>query len=173
MKKTKYMMSDGLAFSEEKDMEKLRKKSLQGWNVKDFKFMGYGLERGEKEDVIYSIDYRSLANDEADEYMEYFSAAGWTHVCSEVNMHLFKAAPDTAPIYSEKDSKKEKYRAGEKLVYGLAAFLILVSFFLLVVNKYAAGTLQTIANIGFIIFLAITIPAIMTALAISFRKWRV
>lgn len=36
MKQTKYMMSGGLAFSEEKDMEKLRRYSLKGWHVRDF-----------------------------------------------------------------------------------------------------------------------------------------
>jgi hypothetical protein len=104
--------------------------------------------------------------------MEYFSAAGWTYVCTEANIHLFKAAPDTAPIYSEKDSKVEKYQTQGKLVYGMAAFLMLVSMFLLVINNYATGTFQVIANIGFIAMLVITIPAIMTALAISIRKWR-
>jgi hypothetical protein len=172
MKKTKYIMSGGLAFAEEKDMEKLRKKSLQGWHVKGLRFMGYQLERGGKEDVIYSIDYRVLEDHETDEYMEYFSAAGWTHVCTEANIHLFKAAPDTAPIYSEKDSKVEKYQTQGKLVYGMAAFLMLVSMFILVINNYATGTFQVIANIGFIAMLVITIPAIMTALAISIRKWR-
>ena len=48
MGKTKYMMSNGLAFEEAKDMQKLRKKSLQGWNLKRFRFAGYELERGEK-----------------------------------------------------------------------------------------------------------------------------
>ena len=60
MKHTKYITSGGLAFSEDKDMEKLRRFSLKGWHVSDFKFMGYMLEKGELEDYIYSVDYRSL-----------------------------------------------------------------------------------------------------------------
>ena len=47
MKQTKYITSGGLAFSEDNDMEKLRRYSLKGWHVSDFKFMGYTLERGE------------------------------------------------------------------------------------------------------------------------------
>ncbi len=37
MRKTKYFMSGGLAFSEDKDMEKLHRYSLKGWHVNDFK----------------------------------------------------------------------------------------------------------------------------------------
>lgn len=45
MRQTKYMMSGGLAFSEDKDMEKLRQFSLKGWHVSGFKFMGYTLKK--------------------------------------------------------------------------------------------------------------------------------
>jgi len=65
MRHTKYVMSGGLAFSEDKDMEKLRGLSLKGWHVSDFKFMGYTLEKGESTDYIYSVDYRSLKEGES------------------------------------------------------------------------------------------------------------
>ena len=48
MRQTKYITSGGLAFSEDKDMEKLRRFSLKGWHVSGFKFMGYTLEKGER-----------------------------------------------------------------------------------------------------------------------------
>lgn len=60
MSHSKYVMSGGLAFSEEKDMEKLQRLSLKGWHVRDFKFMGYTLEKGISTDYIYSVDYRLL-----------------------------------------------------------------------------------------------------------------
>ena len=77
MNKTKYITSGGLAFSEGKEMEKLRRFSLKGWLVSGFKFMGYTLEKGERTDYI---DYRSLKEDEKEEYVEFFSSSGWTHV---------------------------------------------------------------------------------------------
>src|SRR5699024_12355356 len=83
--------SGGLAFTEQKDMEKLRRYSLKGWHVKKFKFMGYSLEKGESADYIYSIDYRSLKKDEDDDYYDFFTSAGWTHVTSESDIHLFRA----------------------------------------------------------------------------------
>ena len=83
MKQTKYITSGGLAFSEDYDMEKLRQFSLKGWHVSDFKFMGYTLERVEILDYIYSVDYRSLKEDEEEEYFDFFSSSGWSHIASE------------------------------------------------------------------------------------------
>ena len=45
MSRTKYLMSGGLAFSEQKDMEKLSKLSSEGWHVRKFSFLGYTLEQ--------------------------------------------------------------------------------------------------------------------------------
>lgn len=36
--KKKYIMSNGLAFSEQKDMTRLHELSKQGWHVKSFPF---------------------------------------------------------------------------------------------------------------------------------------
>ena len=173
MKKIKYMMSGGLAFSEQQDMEKLRKKSLKGWHVKDFKFMGYGLEYGEKEDVIYSIDYRFLDENEREEYLDFFSAAGWRHVCSEADMHLFKAAPNTAPIYSDKDSKIEKHHRQGKVINGMALGLLAFTIALFFVSIFTTGTFQTVAKISFFGVFVFTVPAIMTAMAIYYQKWKI
>lgn len=54
MNQIKYITSGGLAFSENKDMEKLRRYSLKGRHVFDFSFMGYSLERGKKP-IIYTV----------------------------------------------------------------------------------------------------------------------
>ena len=78
MRQTKYITSGGLAFAEDKDMEKLRSYSLDGWHVCNFKFMGYTLEKGESAEYIYSIDYRSLKENEKEEYLDIFLSAGWS-----------------------------------------------------------------------------------------------
>ncbi|WP_252188985.1 DUF2812 domain-containing protein [Bacillus mycoides] len=51
-------MSNGIAFSEEKDLKKLRKYAAKGWIIKRFKPMGYELEKGVAEDIIFSLDIR-------------------------------------------------------------------------------------------------------------------
>ena len=110
MRQTKYITSGGLAFSEDKDMEKLRRFSLKGWHVSGFKFMGYTLEKGESSDYIYSVDYRSLKEDEEEEYFDFFSSSGWSHIASEADIHLFRAHPGTKPIYTDRDTTVEKYK---------------------------------------------------------------
>src|SRR5699024_10695817 len=125
MTQTKYITSGGLAFSEEKDMKKLRRFSLKGWHVSDFKLMGYTLEKGESSDYIYSIDYRWLKGEEDEEYFDLFSTTGWTHVTSEGNIHLFRARPGTKPIYTDRDTTVEKYENSSGLMKKLENRLVL------------------------------------------------
>ena len=91
MRQTKYITSGGLAFSEDKDMEKLRRFSLKGWHVSGFKFIGYTLEKGENSDYNYSVDYRSLKENEEEEYFDFFLSSGWSHIASEANIHLISS----------------------------------------------------------------------------------
>ena len=172
MGKTKYMMSNGLAFEEAKDLQKLRKKSLQGWNLKRFRFAGYELEQGEKEDVIYSIDYRNVDPDEEAEYMELFTVSGWVHVCSEYEMHIFKAQPGTMPIYSDRESSIDKITRQGKSVFLLLPICLAITVIPGLMVQFTSGSVQTVLKLVGVSSLVITIPAIMTALAVLYHKWK-
>ena len=166
------MMSGGLAFSEAKDMDKLRKKSLKGWNLKRFRFAGYEIEKGEPEDVIYSIDYRTLEPNADEEYYELFQSAGWTHVCSEYNMHIFKAAPGTKPIYSDRESKVDKINRLAQPVQPLFITFLGITIVLWLLMTFTEGAIQRISEGAFIGSLVLTIPAVMTYLATRYHKWK-
>lgn len=173
MGRKKYMMSGGLAFREKKDMEKLHRFSLKGWHVNDFTFMGYSLTKGESADYIYSVDYRSLKEDEAEEYFDFFSSSGWSHVASEGDIHLFRAQPNTKPIYSDRDTAVEKY---ESLARSLNRFTI--PFVLLTVLSWvgvmsSSGMFQTILSIIAVIFTIIAFPLALTVIATHYNKWKV
>ena len=127
MRQTKYITSGGLAFSEDKDMEKLRRFSLKGWHVSGFKFMGYTLEKGESSDYIYSVDYRSLKENEEEEYFDFFSSSGWSHIASEADIHLFRAQPGTKPIYTDRDTTVEKYKNSSDSMKKLAIPFVLIT----------------------------------------------
>lgn len=170
MARTKYMMSGGLAFVEEKDMEKLRKKSLNGWHLKGFRFMGYELEEGEPEDIIYSIDYRLLQPNEAEEYFEMFAYAGWTLVCSNYDMHIFKAKKGTQPIYSDRESTIDKVERMANSLKGVAAFFVAVTIILWLMFTFTSGLIKTISEWAFLISIVFTIPAIMTYTATCYHK---
>ncbi|MCY7961628.1 DUF2812 domain-containing protein [Bacillus inaquosorum] len=167
MKQNKYMMSEGLAFSEEKDMKRLSDMASKGWLLDSFAFMGYKLKKAEPRKLIYSIDYHDVES--LEEYTEMFEAAGWEHVCSSHGMHIFSAEPGTSPIYSDQSTMREKYKRSEKAVRNVActlSFLTLLSITL----HYVTG----LSNWVPLAFLIVTFPFLVTYAAAKSRtlgKW--
>ena len=173
MRQTKYITSGGLAFSEDKDMEKLRQFSLKGWHVSGFKFIGYTLEKGESSDYIYSVDYRSLKENEEEEYFDFFLSSGWSHIASEANIHLFRAQPGTKPIYTDRDTTVEKYKNSSDSMKKLAIPFILITALVWVGAMISSGTLQSILLGVAVIFSVIAIPTAWTLITTYSNKWKV
>ncbi|MED3962765.1 DUF2812 domain-containing protein [Bacillales bacterium AN1005] len=171
MKQTKYVLSGGLAFAEEKDMKQLRKLSNDGWHVSGFKFMGYTLKKGESADYIYSVDYRSLKDMEAEEYFEFFASSGWTHISSEGSIHLFRALPGTKPIYSDRETTAEKHVNSIKSMRWLVISMVFLTVFACLGALISTGTLQMVFNILAVVFLIVAIPASWTLIATYSNKW--
>lgn len=173
MKQTKYIMSGGLAFSEDKDMEKLRRFSLKGWHVSDFKFMGYTLEKGENTDYIYSVDYRLVKEDEEAEYYDFFLSSGWSHIASEADIHLFRAHPGTKPIYSDRDTLVEKYKNLNGSMNYIAVPLVLITIFAWGGTIISSGVLQSFLQVLAVILSVVALPAAWTVIATYNNKWKV
>ncbi|AMO85033.1 hypothetical protein B857_01180 [Solibacillus isronensis B3W22] len=171
MTKTKYMMSGGLAFSEQKDLEKLHKLSLEGWHVRSFSFLGYTLEKGECADYVYSIDYRTLENTD-EEYFELFKDAGWSLVDSAGDIHLFRAAPNTKPIYTDRDTTIEKYKNQVKPLQLASLILVPSTIISWMITQQAFGIIHTISFILALLFTVITIPLLWTALTAFGNQWK-
>lgn len=172
MRQTKYMMSGGLSFFEDKDMEKLRQFSLKGWHVSDFKFMGYTLVKGQSADYIYSIDDRSLNEEEAEEYFDFFSSAGWTHIASQGNFHLFRGLPGTKPIYSDQETIVEKHNNAGNSIRWTAISTLLLTVLLWFGTFISSGFLHTTLVVIATILTIIAIPTAWTVLAIYNNKWK-
>ncbi|MCI1944992.1 DUF2812 domain-containing protein [Clostridium luticellarii] len=103
----KYVISNGLAFAEDEEMEMLSSYAKKGWILYKLDFFGYKLRKGEPKDLQYSLDYR---RDPDKEYFSYFKEAGWSHVCSSGNsIHIFSAPLGTKPIYTDSCTEIEKY----------------------------------------------------------------
>ena len=131
MKQTKYVWSGGTAFSESKDMEKLAKYAKKGWILNGFAPFGYQLRKGEPQNIQYSLDYRTDADDD---YFAYFETAGWSHVCSEGNdIHVFKAPEGTDPIYTDQVTIIEKYETEKNRMKKVAfpTMVVTLALFLL------------------------------------------
>lgn len=171
MRKTKYVMSGGLAFAEEKDMEKLRRFSLKGWHVRDYAFMGYILEKGERKDYIYSIDYRPLEEGEAEEYFDFFSDSGWAHIASDAGVHLFQATSGTKPIYTDRDTSVEKYSKLSQFTRKMAVPFILVTALFWFGSILTDDKLKSILLTVAMILSVFALPAAWTGIAAYSNKW--
>lgn len=132
-------MINGLAFSEESDMEKLKNYASQGWILEDI--VGgffYKLRKDKPQNIVYNLDYQTETNEE---YFTIFKEAGWKLVVSVENyMHIFSAQAGTKPIYSDCESEIDKYtsirnRTRKGTLYSLILAIVLMG--LLVVSLIA------------------------------------
>ncbi|WP_336155372.1 DUF2812 domain-containing protein [Bacillus sp. 204(2023)] len=147
MKQKKYMMSEGLAFSEEKDMKRQSDKASKGWVLDSFAFMGYKFRKAEPRKLIYSLDYRAVDNDNIDEYLEIFENAGWEHVCSEYTTHIFAAAPGTKPIYSDRSTMIDKYKQSEYTLRYITLFMLcLTAVFTVIKSMFISAEASILHN---------------------------
>ncbi|MBK3494235.1 DUF2812 domain-containing protein [Viridibacillus sp. YIM B01967] len=168
---TKYMMSDGLAFSEKRDLKRLQKKSKEGWHLFSFLPMGYNLQKGEPKELQYSVDYRHLQDGEDQEYFELFEMAGWNHVCSEVGIHFFVAPMGTQPIYTDVESQIDKVQRLSKNVYMTAVFFVLMTVVSYFVSELTTGIVSSIFHYILLASEVFTIPCLMMVASLLYRKW--
>ena len=173
MTKSKYIVSGGIAFSEKKDLKILKKYAAKGWIAKRYKGMGYELEEGEPEIVDYSIDVRNLTPEDEEEYFAMFEFAGWQHVCSNYNTHLFKAPVGTTPIYSDTTSKSEKLLRLRKSIMPamwLTVCLTVMSYFAMF---FSGGIIEQVLKILFYLFISLMFPCVMMYIALTYRSMRI
>jgi len=132
VKQTKYIMSGGIAFSEEKDLEKLSNYAKKGWILDRFALFGYKLKKAEPQEIQYSMDFQPDADEE---YFMYFEEAGWSHACSIGNeIHIFSASMKAKPIYSDKVTIIEKYEREKKQMGKAALITLTISIMFLLFN---------------------------------------
>jgi len=172
MTERKRMMSNGLAFAEEKDMKQLRKKASQGWLLKRFRGLGYEFEKGTPEDVVFTIDYQDVRGNEKEEYIEMFEMAGWTYVCSSQEMHIFKAKHGTKPIYSDAETEKGKYVRLQAVCKMPALISVMFTIITFIIFMLTEETVSTIFSYVFSFSFIVTLPLVFTYGAATYRMIR-
>ena len=156
--KNKYVVINGMAFSEESDMEKLNKYANQGWILESV--VGgffYKLRKDEPQDLIYNLDYQTETNEE---YFTIFKEAGWSLVLSVGNyIHIFSAQAGTNPIYSDRESEIDKYtsirdkmKKGSLYSFILAIILIILSTLPVIDNKFISKIIFGLLIIDICVF---------------------
>ncbi|QAA32148.1 DUF2812 domain-containing protein [Clostridium manihotivorum] len=155
--KNKYVLSGGLAFSEEEDMEKFKKYASEGWLIDGFALgIFYKFKKAEPQELSYCLDYQADADEE---YFSLFEEAGWKKACSAGNMHIFSAKPGTKPIYTDYNTETDKYesmriRTKRGSIYSSIAgiLLIILMIFSVIISKYLFWPLFVLVIIDLFIF---------------------
>lgn len=173
MGETKYIASNGIAFSEATDLKILSHYAKEGWIVKRFKTMGYELEKGDAADLIFSIDVRNLNEQDFDEYIEIFDMAGWTYIDSQGDMHLFQSTPGTKPIYTDKQSKKEKQQRMRKDIKPIVVISVISALIAFLISEVSSGLISVIFLVLFLISIVIALPMGLTLLATYYHGMRI
>ena len=104
---------------------------------------------------------------------DFFSSAGWSHVASEGNIHLFRGKPGTNPIYTDRDTTVEKYKNSISFMENFAIPSILLATLVWVGAMISSGTLKSILLIAAIILSIIAVPSAWTVISTYTNKWKV
>lgn len=142
MKKTKYLMLGGYAFSENSDMKKLKKLAKEGWILDgvSLPILSYRLIKGEPQDLDFAIDYQKNVDED---YFALFESAGWKHELTMGDeIHLFSAPEGTKPIYSDKPSEIDRLQTitqnfKKPSLYSLIAVIIMMAANMFLLEKGA------------------------------------
>jgi hypothetical protein len=125
--KHKYVMGNGLAFSEDKDVALMEKMAARGYALDGMVSYWYRFVKAEPEIASFACDISPLKpdTDEFAEYIAIFKSGGWEHVLSLGTSHWFKASTGTTPIYTGVGEREKFTRVASASLGGAIRLLLL------------------------------------------------
>src|SRR5699024_7905473 len=125
----------GLAFSPERELQVFREMALKGEHLTGTAMAGHGWEftPGEKEDVIFDM---TTEPDADDHFFTMCKQAGWTHLLSVADTHIFTAAPGTVALQTDERLDPEILESQRtRYAKSCAVFIVIfISVFLRIAN---------------------------------------
>jgi hypothetical protein len=110
----RYEPSQGVAFDEASDMQRLSTLAAEGWRLIGIDGLRYVLEPAPPEQLIFALDYMYEPDEE---YVALCRASGWERVVTMDGLiHVFKAAPGTPPMFSTTESQQKVQRVHRRLL---------------------------------------------------------
>ncbi len=110
----RYEPSQGAAFGEASDMQRLSTLAAEGWRLIGIDGLRYVLEPAPPEQLIFALDYM-YEPDEA--YIALCRASGWERVVTMDGLiHVFTAAPGTPLMFSTTESQQKVQRVQRRLL---------------------------------------------------------
>ena len=101
-------------WQDEQEEEWLRGLALSGLQLRSSDGAGfYTFEQGQPAEIVYRLDYNTLAKKDKEHYLQLFRDAGWEYV-GEMNSWQYFRKPVVAgkseEIFTDNESKIEKYK---------------------------------------------------------------
>jgi hypothetical protein len=163
----------GLAFDEDRVLKKMSVLAKEGWFLAEMTLFKYRFEKSEPKDLIYSMD-RKMLNEDKEEYFDLFHSSGWNHVCSYGHFHFFSASNGTVPIYTDRKSYLEKYKAVrtsylKMLIISVILFAITLLLKIFVSNRLNNKAFACALILAGGILAAIAVPCFMVTVAYIIR----
>ena len=118
------------AWQDHKEEAWLEAMSREGWHLRDVGYLRYTFERGEPQDWVYRLDFRT--SKEASDYIEFVEGAGWQYIgkmSSWLYFRLPAQAGQPAELYTDAEGKIAKYQRiiGVLLITSPAYWVVFVS----------------------------------------------
>lgn len=154
---TKKRMSSGLAFRPERELQVFREMALKGEHLSGTAMAGHGWEftPGEKEDVIFDMTTEADADEE---FFAMCKEAGWTHVLSLSDTHIFKAAPGTVALHTDDELEAEVLESRRNMFAKSSAVtaVIFIAVFLLISNVNWPNIIEVVLGVAAIFVVVYT-----------------
>lgn len=122
---TSTTMGAGLAFEPEKDLATFAEMAARGKHLTGVARLGHGWRfvEGTPEDAVFDLAYEHAP---AADYLDYFRAAGWAHVLTVGDVHIFKAAPGTPPVHTGSETRREEMLRERNRFLGFSLLAVLL-----------------------------------------------
>lgn len=99
------------AWQDEREEAWLESMSREGWHLKELGPLRYTFERGEPQEWVYRLDFRT--GREIQDYVEFVRAAGWQYIGKMYSWLYFRLpaeAGQPAELYTDAEGKIAKYQ---------------------------------------------------------------
>ncbi len=176
-KRRKYLYSLGVAYYPEKEMLRLQKQAMLGWQ-----FVGmnrWGFLTFEKQPPMakkFAVDFFEGELSEESDYIALYEASGWHYISHyQKRYYYFEGNLDAPPIFSDQDSYQERINAEQRYLIK-RAFVVTAIGALLLAMLYSIKTLWDWQNSPIWSFLfgictgLLFVPAMVAIVSYLMRK---
>lgn len=134
-KRRKFLYSLGVAYYPEKEMLRLQKQAMRGWQFVGMNRLGFlTFEKQPPQAKKFAVDFFDGELSEESEYIALYEASGWHYISSyQKRYYYFEGGLDAPPIFSDQASYQERIDAEQRYLIKRAFVVALIGALFLIV----------------------------------------